>query len=222
MGVDFEQWSKKIGCFCNCFRRAKLHGYKYTSRWSNSTIVPGIHLTFSWQLIITLLLLASGEEPNPGSSRPSVSSCDAGLEFPTWNLLCFRCSKHTLVSCLVSSLKLQSGVPLKNSHKWQCDFLSYHHFLYVCENCTGISPSYNDAACPPVRITSHQIEILSKDMPMSGHAVNVSDALETDSKLQSSDYVATRQVNQCLEDIVSKCNTISHELDKLRDKLVFS
>ena len=79
MGVDFEQWSKKIGCFCNCFRRAKLHGYKYTSRWSNSTIVPGIHLTFSWQLIITLLLLASGEEPNPGSSRPSVSSSDAGL-----------------------------------------------------------------------------------------------------------------------------------------------
>ena len=57
---------------------------------------------------------------------------------------------------------------------------------------------------------------------MSGHAVNVSDALETDSKLQSSDYVATRQVNQCLEDILSKFNTISYELDKLRNKLVFS
>ena len=214
MGVDFEQWSKKIECFCNCFRRAKLHGYKYTSRWSNSTIVPGIHLTFSWQLIITLLLLASGEESNPGSSRPHLMQAYvqriamfASLEFPTWNLMCFRCSKHTLVSCLVSSLKLQSGVPLKNSHKWQCDFISYHNFLYVCKNCTGISPSYNDVACLLVRITSHQIEILSKDMPMSGHVVNFSNALETDSKLQSSDYVATRQINQCLEDIVSKCNS---------------
>ena len=32
--------------------------------------------------------------------------------------------------------------------------------------------------------------------------------------------IVTLQVNQCLEDIVSKCDTISNELDKLKDKLV--
>ena len=133
---------KKIRYFRNCFRRAKLHGY-YTLRQSHSTIVPDIHLPFSWLLIVTLLLLASGVESNPGPSKPSVSSSDtddaglcttnchvcklriSNLEF----LVCFRGAKHTHVSGLVSSFKLQSGVPLKNSHKWLCDFLSFHHFL---------------------------------------------------------------------------------------------
>ena len=46
-------------------------------------------------------------------------------------------------------------------------------------------------------------------MPSSGHAVNVSDVLETHIKPQLSHYVATRQVNQCLEDNVSKCDYIS-------------
>ena len=83
-----------------------------------------------------------------------------------------------------------------------------------------ISPSYNDVACSPVCVTSDQTDISSKDMPTSDHAVNVSNVLETDSKPQSPDYVATHQVNQCLEDIVSKCDTISHELDKLKNKLL--
>ena len=119
-----------------------------------------------------------------------------------------------------SSFKLQSGVPLKNSHKWLCDFFSFHHFLYVCKNCTGISPSYNDVACSPVCVTTDQTDISSTDMLTSGYGVNVSDVLETDIKPQLSDFFATRQVNQCLEDIVSKFDTISHELDKLKDKLV--
>ena len=112
---------KKFGCFCTCFRRAKLHGYKYSSRLSKSTIAPGIHLTFSWLLITTLFLLASGVEPNPGPKRPGVSSSDtddadhvqriamfASLEFPTWNFICFRCSKHTHESCLVLHLNCRA------------------------------------------------------------------------------------------------------------------
>ena len=75
-------------------------------------------------------------------------------------------------------------------------------------------------ACSPVCVTTDQTDISSKDMLTSDHAVSVSDILENDSEPQSSDYVATHQVNQCLEDIVSKCDTISHELDKLKNKLV--
>ena len=169
MGVDIERWRKKIGWFCNFFCRDKLHGYyKYTSCLSNSAIVPGIHLAFNWLFIITLLLLASGVEPYPSPRRPSVFSsdtddaglctanchvCKLAISDPEF-LACFRCSKHTHVSCLVSSFKLQSGVPLKNSHNWLCDFLSFHYFLYVCKNCIGMSPSYNDVACSPVCVTS--------------------------------------------------------------------
>ena len=71
-------------------------------------------------------------------------------------------------------------------------------------------------ACSPVCVTTDQTDISSKDMLTSDHAVSVSDVLENDSEPQSSDYVATLQVNQCLEDIVSKCDTISHELNNLR------
>ena len=142
----------------------------------------------------------------------------ASLEFSTWNFLCvfvvqstFRCRALFLHSKRRAEFHLRI---VTNG----C--VTSYHFLYVCKNCTGISSSYNEVACFPVCVTSDQTDISSKDMPTSGHAVNVSDIFKTDIKPQSSDYVATRQVNQCLEDIVSKCDTISYELDKLKGKLV--
>ena len=191
-----------MGCLCNCFRRAKLHGYKYTSRLSNSTIVPGIPLTFSWLLIDTLLLLASGVEPNPCPSRRSVSSTDTDdASLCTTNchvcklgtsdlkfLVCFRCLKLTHVSCLVFLFKLQSEVPLRNSHKWLCDFLSFHHFNMFAR--TAQVFFHFTMMWHALRfVTSDQTDISSKDMLTSNNAVNVSDILETDIKPQSSNYV---------------------------------
>ena len=116
------------------------------------------------ELAISLLLLASGVEPNPGpvsimlNTRSKNSnqyfSCENNIEVDEF-VICSRCKNNFHVSCIVKSFKLKYGIPLRNSVNWLHQFLLFGHFMHVCDSCTGDSPAYSEVATSPIHCVSN-------------------------------------------------------------------